>query len=163
MSNRPGDAFDISDLDTAFLFRHRPIAIPGDLRTTWKIALVILMLSKCCRGGKSSLTKLHVLNWAMRNPAHRDALRAAAAATIPPDTLLVRFEPSMNRAIDLGIGDGLIRRCGGGNVELTALGRAYAAEIDSDQSVLSDEKGFAGSIRNRITEKLINEIFGVRS
>ncbi|MEO8127264.1 MAG: hypothetical protein ABJF23_27445, partial [Bryobacteraceae bacterium] len=79
---------------------------------------------------------------------------------VPPDTLLIRFEPFLNRAIDFALGEGLISRTDGARIELSQKGRTLAAELASEQAVYETEKRFIETVRFRVTEKLVDGIFG---
>src|SRR5262245_35090316 len=114
---------DIPELKSEFVFTRRPAAIPADLRLGWRIGLLVLLLSKCCRAGRTTLARLHVHSWAIRNKANKDNLSAVIAGDIPPDALLVRVEPSLSRAVEFAIGEGLVQRIGGRQIALTAMGR----------------------------------------
>src|SRR5258705_12942506 len=96
--------FEIPELKVEFVFRQRPLAIPGDLRPTWRIALIALLLKNCCRGGRSSFARLHVLSWGIRTQQSQSDLRAAAAGNVPLSSVIVRFDPFLDRAIDFAIG-----------------------------------------------------------
>lgn len=92
LDSRP---FAIPELETEFLFRRRPIAVPGDLRPSWRIGLLTLLLKRCCRQGRTSLTRLHVLNWAIRTEGNQQALLGLIAGNLRPDALVVRFDPAL--------------------------------------------------------------------
>ena len=153
---------ELNDLSTGVVFRQRPISIPGDLRPAWRIGLIVLLLSKCCRGGKTSLSRLHVLSWGSRTEQSRASLRAALAGTQPPDSLVVRFEPALNRAVDFARGEGLIRRVDGNKIELTDAGKALSKELEADTEAFAREKAFAAELGLKVTEKIIDHIFGAR-
>ncbi|MEP6534296.1 MAG: hypothetical protein ABJF23_03190 [Bryobacteraceae bacterium] len=72
--------FDIPELKAEFVFRQRPVAIPGDLRIGWRIGLLVLLMNGCCKSGRTSLTRLHVLSWGIRTLESRNALIAASNA-----------------------------------------------------------------------------------
>ena len=55
-------------------FRVRPVSVPGELRITWRLAVVVLMLAGC-RKQRASLVKLHVLNDALRSEDSAQQLR----------------------------------------------------------------------------------------
>lgn len=157
-----GHLFSIPELDAEFIFRRRPVAVPGDLRPTWRIGLLVLLLSQCCRQQRSSLTRLHVLNWAVRSETNHEDLTALIEGRLPPDALIVRFDPAFNRAIDFAIGEGLVKRVDGSRIELTATGKDFAEEINKDSAVYVAEKKLAGAIRQRASEALVDNIFGTR-
>jgi hypothetical protein len=75
----------------------------------------------------------------------------------------VRFEPFLNRAVDFAIGEGLVVRSGGSRIELTAKGRHLAEELEAEKSAFVTEKTFIETIRQSVTEKLVNEMFAGRT
>ena len=154
--------FGVPELDSAFTFQRRPIALPGDLRPTWRIGLLTLILSQCCRQYRSSLTRLHVLNWAMRSVANFENLTALIENRLSPDQLIVRFEPAFNRAIDFAIGEGLVKRVDGSRIELTMLGKSFSDEITKDSGVYITEKKLVSKIKQKASEALVDNIFGAR-
>jgi hypothetical protein len=158
MSDVPA-GFDIPELKTSFVFRRQPVAIPGDLRPVWKIGLIVFIVNKCCRGGRTSLTRLHVLSWGIRSSESRDALHAAIEGQLSPDSLIVRFEPFLNRALDFAIGEGLVRRLDGKKIEVTTKGRSLADEISAAKDAYMTEKTFIHLIGQRLTEDLVNKMF----
>lgn len=162
MNEREEDWAGVPELDAAFIFRRRPVALPGDLRPTWRIGLLVLLLSQCCRNQRSSLTRMHVLNWAARSEVHHADLIALIAGRLSPDQLIVRFDPACNRAIDFAIGEGLLKRVDGSRIELTESGKALAEEISKDSEVYVTEKKLASAIKHNASETLVDTIFGAR-
>lgn len=152
----------VPELDVAFIFRRRPVALPGDLRPTWRIGLLVLLLSQCCRQQRSSLTRIHVLNWAARSEANHADLTALIANKLSPDQLIVRFDPACNRAIDFAIGEGQLKRVDGSRIELTESGKALADEISKDSELYVTEKRLTGAIKQKVSETLVDKIFGAR-
>lgn len=150
---------EIPELKTRFLFRRRPVAIPGDLRPAWRIGLLVLLLRKCCRSGRTSLARLHVLNWGIGARENRHNLKAAIDGGLAPDFLIIRFDPFLNRAVDFAIGEGLVRRSEGTKVELTPRGRELAEELAQVETAYKDEKQFIDSIRQGVTETLVIQMF----
>jgi hypothetical protein len=149
---------DIRELNTEFVFRQRPEAIPGDLRPIWRIGLVLLMLYMASRGGKSSFGKLHVLNWALRSQEGRKVLLDILERRLSPGTVIVRIEPSLNRAVDLAHGECLVKRNKVG-IELTSQGQAEAKRILEQKDIYLQEKEFLNAAGKRVTEKLVKELF----
>lgn len=151
---------EIPELKTEFLFRRQPVAIPGDLRPGWRIGLLVLLLNNCCRSGRTSLTRLHVLSWGIRTKENRRALQAAIEGALSPDSLVVRVEPFLNRAVDFAIGEGLVRRYGGNKIELIPNGRELAEELGKIETAYVVEKQFIATIHQGVTETLVNHMFG---
>lgn len=146
-------------LDTPFIFRGRPEAIPGDLRPLWRVGLVLLMLGLASRGGRSSFARLHVLNWALRTKEGRDALLSVFEGRRDPSVVVVRIEPSLNRAVDFAHGAGLLEKEKGRAISLTEPGKAKVKQILKDEYLFRSERLFLASIGKRLTEKLVNELF----
>jgi hypothetical protein len=151
---------DIPELKTKFLFRRRPMAIPGDLRPGWRIGLLVLLLNSCCRSGRTSLARLHVLSWGIRTKESRRALQAAIDGTLTPDSLVVRFDPFLNGAVDFAIGEELVRRSGGSKIELTPKGRELAVELEKIETAYVVERKFIAVISQSVTERMVDHMFG---
>jgi hypothetical protein len=153
---------DIPELRTTFIFSSRPEGIPGDLRPLWRVGTILLILLLASRGGKSSLVRLHVLNWAIRTPESQQALRDVIAGQTIPGAVLVRIEPSLSRALDLACGEGLLHRLESGSIELTDQGKLAAEGILAENSVFSQEKRFLKEIGKSLTETLVKRLFAGR-
>lgn len=150
---------EIPELKTEFLFRRRPVAIPGNLRPAWRIGLLTLLLNGCCRSARTSLARLHVLSWGVSTDENRYNLLNAVEGALTPDSLIVRFDPFLNRAIDFAIGEGLVRRCDGSKIELTSSGKSLANELLMTETIYVEEKRFISVIRLRVTETLVSHMF----
>lgn len=150
---------EIPELKTEFFFRRRPVAIPGDLRPAWRIGLLVLLLNNCCRSSRTSLARLHVLGWGIRTKENQRKLKAAIAGNLTPDSLIVRFDPFLNRALDFANGEGLVCRHEGSKIELTLSGKKLAEELAQEETVYTDEKRFIHSIRQGVTEGLVKQMF----
>lgn len=156
-----GDMKDIlvPELNVPFTFKQRPVAVPPDLRPGWRLGLVLLILRKCCKNGRSSFARLHVLNWASRTTETQRALLSVLDAVSRPDAIVVRIEPALNRAVDLASGKGLLRRIGGDRVELTPAGVLAAEQVDQNENVFHEERQYLSSIGRRATENVVNQLF----
>jgi hypothetical protein len=146
-----------------FRFTARPIAIPPDLRPIWRMTILVLFLHRCCRHGKSSLKKLHVLNWAIRHPASRQTLLDVLGGRALPDRAIVRFDPALNRALDLAKGEKLVEQVSGDRFQITAKGQQLAEEAMSDPECLTSEKWFMSEVASQVTEVTINRLLGAVS
>lgn len=69
-----------------------------DLRMSWGLAVIILMLFYS-RGKKSSFQKIQFLTHAVRLPEGRDEVRGLLSGEYLSTEISVRVEPSVNRAI----------------------------------------------------------------
>jgi hypothetical protein len=88
-----------------------------------------------------------------------NALVRAIEGEVPPDTVLVRIEPALNRAVDFAMGEGLLRRKNSDRVELTPDGIGFADTILADTFVLGYEKQFVERIRFKVSEDFVTRMF----
>ncbi len=151
---------EIPELNTPFVFKERPESIPGDLRPLWRIGLVLLMLYAASRGKRSSFGRLHVLNWALRSDEGRDALLGILKGQLFPGTVVVRIEPSLNRAVDFAHGEGLLKKVGGAHIVLTSHGEAEAKRLFEHKELYVSERDYLEQVGKKLTEKLVNDLFG---
>lgn len=91
----------------------------------------------------------------------RSALKQVVSrGLISSKQVLVRFDPALNRAIDIALGEELIRRAGGNRIELTPKGKELAQALNSAENAYQIERTFMQEIRQGFTEAIANEIFG---
>lgn len=142
--------------DTASVsFRVRPVSVPGELRITWRLAVVVLMLEDC-RKQRASLVKLHVLNDAVRSPDSAHQLRRVLRGELAPSFWRTRVEPAFSRALDLAVGSGLvswIHMTMGAGLELTPKGKEAVAAIHKLDGVLEHEKSVLAELSPKLSEQ----------
>ena len=151
------------DIDQPFRFQRRPISVPAESRPPWKLAELLLMLQVSSRGGKSSLKRLHLLNWAVRSPVNRRRFKESRKADLPLFRFAVRFEPAFSRAIDLATGEQLVQWVGGDRIQLSASGTKAAQKILSESGLLQEEREFFVELGKSVTEKEAEYVLGIRS
>ena len=155
------ESFRIPELENVeFGFDLRPEALPPELRPLWRVAVLILILHLCCRNKRSNMHRLYVLNWAVRTPEARADLLDLLANKLKPNEVIVRFDPSLLRAIDLATGAGLLARVGGDKFELTSQGQRFADSLLEIQA-FDIEKDFLKSIKSRVSEARIVQLMDV--
>lgn len=137
-------------------FIRRPIPVLSELRPLYKISQVLLILHLSGRGSKSSLPKIHLLNWALKTPERTRSLTIGAEQgqlQLP----IWGFDPAMAIALNLAFSESLISPTTTG-FELTSSGKSYVKLILADDSVLSEEKAALKSIGKKITEDMVNAV-----
>jgi hypothetical protein len=150
----------VKSIRADFIFRSQPSPVPPDLRPVWRIAVLVLSLSKCGRAGKMSLTKAHVLNWAVRDDSSREVFLRMEKGDRQLEDVPVRFDPSFNRAVDFAAAEGLVsldKKTTGLIVELSTSGWKLAQELEEHEDCLRTERAFFGQVR-RIPEHKIQEL-----
>lgn len=145
---------DYDILDVKFTFKKRPLNLPGDLRPNWRVPLLLMMLHYCCRGGKSSLYKLHLLNWTIRDKQRQVALIASLENTPQYDGIRVQVEPSFIQAILFAAGEGLVERLENSRVKITDAGAAFVKEVEKTDC-LGIERQFLKSVGLKLTEEWV--------
>ena len=133
-------------------FTKRPNPVAPDFRPDWKVSLLLLILHVSSRGGKSSLTRLHTLNWAVRTKKHQNEFFMTRTTDAPLFAFKVRFEPAFSRAIDLAAAAKLVNWVGGDRIELTPLGTAIAKSLLQQNEAFAPEVEFLERIGKRVTE-----------
>jgi hypothetical protein len=152
------DTFFIPELDVPFHFVRRPSPLPPDLRPVWRIFIILLMLRLCCRGGKSNLQRLSVLNWAVRSPENRSHFLEVVEGQRRPEDIIVRHDPAFSRALDFAIGEKLIERVPGSKFLLKERGQSAAEAILRMERCLDLEKDFFKRLRGRVSEAMIDRL-----
>ncbi len=156
----PSGNMDLVDIQ--FQFSRRPSPLPADLRAEWRLAVILLILKKCW-GERATLRQLHVLNWAVRTARSRDAFIKMLSRARRLDDPVVRFEPSLNRAIALALAENLLSREPNGTIRLTEKGSGLIEEIMSVSSCLQAEKEFLSQITGKVTQRQIDHLLSWNS
>jgi len=148
-------------LERNFTFRLRPEPLPGDLRPAWRISVILLMLLRCGWGGKMSLKKAHILNWAVLTNETRNTLVRMVDGDRQLSDVPVRFDPALNRALDFARAEGLIhidKTTKGSVVILHSKGEELARTIYDETDCLDIEKGFFDLLRKKLPEDKVEEL-----
>jgi hypothetical protein len=150
---------EIPKINVPFSFTRKPIPIPPDLRTDWRIAVLLLILYYS-RSYRVSLKKLHVINWAIRSSENRELLLEYMLNKIQPHDVVIRFEPGIVRAIDFAKGYQFIKMEYGKptGIILTDKGLEIARKIDSFNDCFVKEREFLRKIGPHVLEKDISAL-----
>lgn len=127
---RVDDELSLDWLDVPFEFVRQADPIPASLRPQRRLALLLLLVDKC-RSGRASWKALHLLSWTVQSTAHVALVKALRSGEDLPDRPVIRFEPALDRTIDLAQGLGLLRKNRNGTYELTEVGLQSLAEINA--------------------------------
>ncbi len=144
--------------DVPFIFRSRPSPLSGAVRPAWRIALVTLLVNKC-RGQRASFEQLHVLNWATQVSGARETLVGLLSGDARnPAEAIVRFDPALNRAIDLGRGSGFFEWHAGKWLHLTPRGKALLAIVENHPTLFESERSFLNKISGKVSHARIEAL-----
>lgn len=152
---------DGAALDTVLgaeaVYSERPEAVPGDLRPGWRIAALVMLLDRS-HGKSATLEQIHVIGWAMLADKTREIVLAALEGKLSPDSVLVRYDPSWSRAIDLAVGFGLAAWTNTGRLALSREGAVLAGELWEEEEVLLPERSFLSKFR--VSQAMIERLLG---
>lgn len=141
----------------AAIFRERKDAIPGDLRISWRLSVLCMLLQRF-RNDRATLEHLHIVWWAMRSPDSQQLFLRWFDGDKRPDELIVRFDPSLSVTVDLAIGEDLVEVTSTGAIGLSLIGRELALEIWKDPAVLVAEKAFLSKLPRKMTQTSLKEL-----
>ena len=123
-------------------FVRRPSPVLVEHRPLYKITQLLLVLHMSSRGGKSTLPRLHLFNWALKSTDRIQKLLDAAKAKVLHMTAW-GFDPALAIAIRFAVAESLVEATSTG-YQLTEKIRAGLTErIVKDLAPAIDETGAA--------------------
>lgn len=136
-------------------FNYRGTPVDPEIRTVWRVSLICIVLLNLCRGNKASVKKVQVLSSLLSSKRKMDLYLNRSGNGF----LNLRFDPFVDRAINIGIGYNVFELDAAKNIKLTALGLAYAGEIFLDSEVFSLEKEFVEKFnKNHFSDNRIDRL-----
>ena len=155
-------------LERPFRFVSRESSLPADLRPSRRVCLLMCIIEHCW-AGRATLEQLHVMDWACRTSESRALFLRCLASGRGPELPCVRFDPSLNRAVDWGVGLGVLQTTTSERmaphgapqhlaeyrVWLTPQGKASLPSLIAAPERLSEERRLLGSLPNKITQAFV--------
>jgi hypothetical protein len=145
-------------LGGSFTFTARPDPVPGDLRMSWGLAVLVLALFHS-RGKKSNFQKLQFLAHSVRLPEGREEVRGLLSGEYRPTEVSVRVEPSLNRAVAFAHALKLVKIDKGTSVSLSDAGIKMARAILEEGDSLREEARFLADVAPRMTDTLMKRVW----
>ena len=143
--------------DVAFQFSRLPTPIPASLRPLRRVALLLLLVAKC-HGSGASWKALQLLNWVVRDTRHATLLVTLWETGDIPDRPVVRFDPALERAIDLAIGLNLVEVTSTRAIRLTTDGGAALRGI-ANTPAFENERATLSAIPGKVTRADVERAF----
>lgn len=140
---------------TSLVFKRKPAPLYAEYRPLYVIARILLVLYLASRATKSSIARLHLFHWALRDKGRWESLRRAAGGNV----LSVNtwgMDPALNQALTYAVGEDLLEQQGQ-SYRLTSSGRDLAKRI-VDEEILAQEAAFLKALGSRVTERLVTQI-----
>lgn len=136
-------------------FHRKPMPIMAEHRPIYKITQLLLVLYLSSRGKKSSLIRLHLFSWVLKDDIRKKMLLESANQ----NQILFGVwgvDPAVNISLQYAEAEGLISKSGL-SYKLTQDGAKYVSEIDSEMA-FKDDYFFLQLIGSKITEGMVENI-----
>ena len=141
---------------TDIVFDAKPDAVPYNYRISYKVTQLCLIMRLCGRGDVCSLIKLHMISFALIS--HDNMRKLVAFVDGTGSAPIVRFDPSINRALTYAIGYGLIERQQNAKYKLTDRGKQLAEQIKTIGDLMVIEIDDLNLLAKKLTESKVEEI-----
>lgn len=125
-------------------FVQRPSPVPHTWRPMWRVGLLVLVMYLVEKGKGTSFLKLAIINWGLRSP---EATLRWLNNSSGPSEAPIRYEPNFMRALDVGVGEGLLTKDKNGKLHLTQAGLELAVTI-SQSDVYRRERAILEQLGN---------------
>lgn len=137
-------------------FVRRPSPVLVEHRPLYKITQLLLVLHISSRGGKSTLPRLHLFNWALKSTDRIQKLVAAAEAKVLHITAW-GFDPALAIAIRFAVAENLVTRTSTG-YQLSDKGKAFVTEVVKNAAAFPAERKLLEKIGKDITENMVEKV-----
>lgn len=137
-------------------FVRRPSPVLVEHRPLYKITQLLLVLQISSRGGKSTLPRLHLFNWALKSINRIQRLLDAAKANVLHLTAW-GFDPALAIAIRFAVAETLVEATSTG-YQLTEKGRVFINEVLKDADAFASERKLLTQIGKDITEGMVEKV-----
>ena len=149
-------------LDVPFSFQKRPTPLSPQYRVIWGLSTLVLILEIGSKGQISPVTRLHLLNWAIRSDENRERMSQLIENRSSLVAEFIKYDPGFTRAIEYAIADGLVEMKNNVTnkpISLTAKGKKLAKEIIATNDCLEKEKKFLKQKGKLVTAELSKSLF----
>lgn len=137
-------------------FVRRPSPVLVEHRPLYKITQLLLVLQISSRGGKSTLPRLHLFNWALKSIDRIQKLVDAAKVKVLNMTAW-GFDPALAIAIRFAVAENLVEATSTG-YQLTEKGRAFITEVLKDADTFAPERKLLTQIGKDVTEGMVEKV-----
>lgn len=136
-------------------FERKAMPVFPDHRPLYKICQILLILDLCSAGNKSSLIRLHLFNWALKDLKRMEMLILSAK------TKIISFgvwgmDPALNMALNMAVAEGLINKTLTG-YGLSVKGKDFIRQGDI-KNLFSVDCQSLNLIGKKITEKMVKDV-----
>jgi hypothetical protein len=140
---------------TQLKFTRRPAPVLPEHRPIYKIAQILLILHYS-RAGKSSLLRLHLLNWVLKSFQRIELLRNMIHAG-SLSLLTWGFDPALAIALRFAQAEGLLTQVSNGYA-LTEKGSDFIKNALKNPSIFATERAALAEVGRGITEGMVEQV-----
>ena len=136
-------------------FDRKVMPVIPEHRPMYKICQILLVLKLCSIGRKSTLIRLHLFNWALKDEI-RIRILISSAETKELSFGVWGIDPTLNMALNYATAEGLIKKVNTG-YELVEKGSEFLSKFKIIE-LFEDESKTLKKIGKKITEKMIKDV-----
>ena len=137
-------------------FNVRPAPVLPEHRRMYKISQILLVLELSSRGGKSTLPRLQLFNWAMKSRDRQERL-ATAAKNQSLNVQAWGFDPALSIALRYAVAEMLVNSVPTG-YQITDRGKLFVEDIEKDPDLMRQEKEVLKRIGKAVTEGMVDAV-----
>lgn len=137
-------------------FSQKKESVPYRNRLTYKVAIIALILNRCCRGRGCSLVKFQIIMNYLHSKESQE--RLIDFINNKQSFVYLRYDSTVVKAIEYMNSEGLIEMQNNGSFRLTEKGQHFAIEVWEDEEVFIFEKLFLKQLGNSLTEIIVSNI-----
>ncbi len=141
---------------TDIVFNAKPDAVPYNCRVSYKVSQLCLIMRLCGRGNVCSLIKLHMISYALISKDNMSQLIKFTEGKV--NIPIVRFDPSVNKALMYAVAYGLIEQQQTAKYKLTDRGLKLAEQIELASDLMVIEINNLKTLAKKLTEAKVNEV-----
>ena len=138
------------------VFNAKPDAVPYNCRVSYKVSQLCLIMRLCGRGNVCSLIKLHMISYALISKDNMSQLIKFTEGKV--NIPIVRFDPSVNKALMYAVAYGLIEQQQTAKYKLTDRGLKLAEQIELASDLMVIEINNLKTLAKKLTEAKVNEV-----
>jgi len=138
------------------LFERRPSPVLVEHRPLYKITQLLLVLQISSRGGKSTLPRLHLFNWALKRSDRIQKLVEATRSNVLNMTAW-GFDPALAIAIRFAVAEDLVKPTSTG-YQLSDKGKAFITEVLREPDAFANERKLLIQVGKGITEAMVDKV-----
>ncbi len=152
------DIFD-SIPENGLKFNLKGTPLDPELRPLWRISLLVLILSKLCSGDKANSKKIQALYSLISSEKKRKAYPRFDEGEHPNESINIRFDPLVDRALDMGVGYGFFELDDSKRICLTQKGKNFGKKIEADSNLFIIENNYMKQFKkSHFTDQVITSL-----